>query len=106
MTVAFGGEFVRADRLMHGKTRPVMHDGSLLFKGVSNPFTATRYHSLIAKRDSFPESLKVTAWTEEGEIMALQHRDLPVWGVQFHPESILTTEGMVLLNNFLQASTT
>ena len=106
MTEAFGGEVVRADRLMHGKTSPVMHDGSLLFKGVSNPFTATRYHSLIAKRDSFPESLKVTAWTEEGEIMALQHRDLPVWGVQFHPESILTTEGMVLLNNFLQASTT
>jgi len=104
MTEAFGGEVVRADRLMHGKTSPVLHDGSELFKGISNPFTATRYHSLIAKRDSFPEELKITAWTEEGEIMALQHRDLPVWGVQFHPESILTTEGMVLLDNFLQMS--
>ncbi len=105
MTEAFGGEVVRADHLMHGKTSPVIHDGSPLFKGLSNPFTATRYHSLIAKRDSFPEMLNITAWTEEGEIMALQHRDLPVWGVQFHPESILTTEGMALLDNFLQLST-
>ena len=102
MTEAFGGEVVRADRLMHGKTSPVFHDSSALFTGISNPFTATRYHSLIANRDSFPDALKITAWTEEGEIMALQHRDLPVWGVQFHPESILTTEGMVLLKNYLE----
>ena len=105
MTEAFGGAVVRADRLMHGKTSPVFHDNSPLFEGISNPFTATRYHSLIAARDSFPEVLAMTAWTEEGEIMALQHRDLPIWGVQFHPESILTTEGMTLLDNFLQLST-
>jgi len=104
MTEAFGGEVVRADRLMHGKTSPVFHDSSPLFAGISNPFTATRYHSLIAKRDNFPAVLKITAWTEEDEIMALQHRTLPVWGVQFHPESILTAEGMALLNNFLQLS--
>jgi len=102
ITEAFGGKVVRADRLMHGKTSPIEHDGSGLYQGLANPFTATRYHSLIAERKSFPDSLKVTAWTEEMEIMGLQHRDLPVWGVQFHPESILTTAGMDLLNNFLK----
>ena len=102
ITEAFGGRVVRAERLMHGKTSPILHDNSKLFQGLSNPFTATRYHSLIAERESFPDSLKITAWTEEGEIMGLQHRELPVWGVQFHPESILTTVGMDLLNNFLK----
>ena len=104
ITEAFGGQVVRAQRLMHGKTSPIHHDGSDLFKGISNPFIATRYHSLLAQRQSFPACLKVTAWTAEDEIMALEHRDLPVWGVQFHPESILTTEGKALLNNFLQIS--
>ncbi len=104
MTEAFGGKVVRADRLMHGKTSPIHHDNSDLFLGLSNPFTATRYHSLLSERDSFPDSLKVTAWTDEGEIMALQHQSLAVWGVQFHPESILTTAGKDLLNNFLKAS--
>lgn len=104
MTEAFGGQVVRAQRLMHGKTSPIYHDDSDLFKGISNPFTATRYHSLLAQRQSFPACLNITAWTEEGEIMALKHRELPVWGVQFHPESILTTEGKNLLNNFLKIS--
>jgi len=102
ITEAFGGNVVRADRLMHGKTSPIEHDGRGLYQGLANPFTATRYHSLIAERASFPDSLKMTAWTEEKEIMGLQHRELPVWGVQFHPESILTTAGMDLLNNFLK----
>ena len=104
ITEAFGGNVVRADRLMHGKTSPIEHDGSALYQGLSNPFTATRYHSLIAERESFPDSLKITSWTEENEIMGLQHWELPVWGVQFQPESILTTEGMDLLNNFLRLS--
>ena len=102
MTEAFGGKVVRADRLMHGKTSPIYHDDSALYQGLPNPFTATRYHSLLAERESFPDSLKITAWTEEGEIMGLQHQHLPLWGVQFHPESILTTEGMDLLDNFLK----
>lgn len=104
MTEAFGGKVVRAGRLMHGKTSPIHHDGSDLFQGISNPFTATRYHSLLAERESFPDCLNVTAWTEEGEIMGLQHKELPLWGVQFHPESILTTEGKDMLNNFLKLS--
>ncbi len=106
ITEAFGGKVVRADRLMHGKTSPILHDGSGLYQHLPNPFTATRYHSLIAERDGFPDVLKITAWTEEGEIMGLQHQELPVWGVQFHPESILTTEGMALLDNFLKISCT
>lgn len=104
ITEAFAGKVVRAERLMHGKTSPIHHDNSVLFQGLSNPFTATRYHSLIAERTSFPECLSITAWTEEGEIMGLQHKQLPVWGVQFHPESILTIEGKALLNNFLKVS--
>ncbi|MBW6508355.1 MAG: aminodeoxychorismate/anthranilate synthase component II [Desulfuromonadales bacterium] len=104
ITEAYGGEVVRAGRLMHGKTSPIEHDGSDLFRGLSNPFIATRYHSLLAQRESFPSTLKVTAWTAEGEIMALQHIELPVWGVQFHPESILTVEGKRLLGNFLTLS--
>ena len=102
ITEAFAGKVVRADRLMHGKTSPILHDGSELYQNLPNPFIATRYHSLIAERESFPDVLKVTAWTEEGEIMGLQHCELPVWGVQFHPESILTTEGMRLLQNYLE----
>ncbi|MFO7813211.1 MAG: aminodeoxychorismate/anthranilate synthase component II [Pelovirga sp.] len=104
ITEAFGGKVVRAKRLMHGKISPIEHDGSGLFRGLSNPFIATRYHSLLARRESFPSTLKVTAWTAEEEIMALEHVNLPVWGVQFHPESILTVEGKRLLGNFLELS--
>lgn len=99
---AFGGRVVRADRLMHGKTSPVFHDDRELFAGLSQPFDATRYHSLIVEKTSLPECLEVTAWTREEEIMGLRHRELPVWGVQFHPESILSIEGMHLLRNFLE----
>jgi len=99
---AYGGKVVRADRLMHGKTSPVFHDNRELFVGLPDPFDATRYHSLLVERSSLPECLEVTAWTAEGEIMGMRHRDLPVWGMQFHPESILTVAGMDMLNNFLQ----
>lgn len=97
----FGGEVVRAERLMHGKTSPIHHDGTSVFKGLSDPFDATRYHSLLVERSSLPKELRITAWTEEGEIMGMEHTDLPVHGVQFHPESILTSEGKHLLQNFL-----
>jgi anthranilate synthase/aminodeoxychorismate synthase-like glutamine amidotransferase len=97
----FGGKVVRAERLMHGKTSPIHHDGTSVFKGLSDPFDATRYHSLIVERASLPDELRITAWTEEGEIMGVQHKELPVHGVQFHPESILTVEGKQLLQNFL-----
>lgn len=99
--MVFGGEVVRADRLMHGKTSPIHHDGSSVFKGLPDPFDATRYHSLIVKKSSLPDELRITAWTEEGEIMGLQHKELEVHGVQFHPESILTNQGKKLLQNFL-----
>lgn len=98
---AFGGKVVRAPRLMHGKTSPILHEGTGVFAGLPSPFEATRYHSLIVERDSFPSVLEVTAWTAEGEIMGLRHRDLPIEGVQFHPESILTTCGKDLLRNWL-----
>src|SRR5438067_7656641 len=97
----FGGEIVSAPRLMHGKTSPVRHHGTGVFEDLPNPFEATRYHSLIVRRDALPASLEITAETVEGEIMGLQHRELPIHGVQFHPESVLTTEGMALLRNFL-----
>ncbi len=97
----FGGEVVRAKRLMHGKTSRIFHAGSALFAGLPNPFDATRYHSLIVKRETLPQALAVTAWTDQKEIMGLQHRRLPVYGVQFHPESILTSAGKDLLRNFL-----
>lgn len=100
---AFGGDVVRAGRLMHGKTSMVYHDGKTVFKGIENPFPAARYHSLIVKKDTLPECLEVSAWTEEGEIMAVRHKHLPVEGVQFHPESILTTAGKQLLLNFIKA---
>ncbi|MBW2688460.1 MAG: aminodeoxychorismate/anthranilate synthase component II [Deltaproteobacteria bacterium] len=99
---AYGGRIVRAERLMHGKTSPIFHDGRELFDGLPEPFDATRYHSLLVERTSLPECLEVTAWTEEGEIMGMRHRELPVWGVQFHPESILTVSGMDVLKNFLE----
>ncbi|ACX52278.1 glutamine amidotransferase of anthranilate synthase [Ammonifex degensii KC4] len=98
---AFGGRIVRASRLMHGKTSPILHDGRTIFQGLPSPFTATRYHSLIVAPDSVPPELEVSAWTEEGEIMGLRHRLYPVEGVQFHPESILTECGKELLANFL-----
>ncbi len=98
----YGGEVVRADRLMHGKTSPIFHEGESVFAGVDSPFEATRYHSLIVKRDTLPDCLEVTAWTEEGEIMGLRHKEHPVHGVQFHPESILTQDGKKLLENFLK----
>ena len=89
---------------MHGKTSPIHHNGTGLFRGLPNPFDATRYHSLVVERSSLPACLEMTAWVTEGEIMGLAHRDLPVWGVQFHPESILTTGGMDILRNFLEMS--
>lgn len=97
----FGGEVVRAARLMHGKTSQIYHTRTTLFKGLPRPFDATRYHSLILKRESCPSVLRVTAWTSDREIMGIQHRRLPVYGVQFHPESILTPVGKDLLRNFL-----
>ncbi len=97
----FGGEVVRADKLMHGKTSPVYHDGKTLFHGLPNPMEATRYHSLIVRRATLPPCLKVTAESADQEIMAMHHLDHPIYGVQFHPESILTREGKSLLQNFL-----
>ncbi|MDF1849531.1 MAG: aminodeoxychorismate/anthranilate synthase component II [Verrucomicrobiales bacterium] len=97
----FGGDVIRADRLMHGKTSPVFHHGEGLFQGLPSPFEATRYHSLIVKRETLPDSLEITAETEEGEIMGLRHKEYPIHGVQFHPESILTAEGKKILQNFL-----
>jgi len=98
----FGGAVVRAERLMHGKTSPILHDGKGVFAGLPSPFEATRYHSLIVRRDSVPEVLEITAETAEKEIMGLRHREYPIHGVQFHPESILTPEGKRLLKNFLE----
>lgn len=98
----YGGDVVRADRLMHGKTSPIHHEGRSVFAGMPEPFQATRYHSLIVKRETLPEDLQITAWTDEGEIMGLMHKEHPVHGVQFHPESILTEQGKKLLENFLK----
>lgn len=97
----FGGKIVVAKRLMHGKTSAIYHDGKGIFKGVTNPFDATRYHSLLIEPKSFPKKLKITARTKAGEIMGLEHKELPIYGVQFHPESILTMEGKKILKNFL-----
>jgi anthranilate synthase component II len=98
---ACGGAVVRAKALMHGKTSQVHHDGKGLFKGLKNPFTATRYHSLSVRREDLPADLEVTAWTDDGEVMGVQHKTRPVYGVQFHPESIATECGHELLANFL-----
>jgi anthranilate synthase component II len=100
----YGGDVVRAPRVMHGKTSTISHDGAGVFAGLPNPITATRYHSLVVERDSVPEVLTVTAESEDGLVMGLRHRELPVEGVQFHPESILTESGHDLLRNFLAAS--
>ena len=97
----FGAEVVVNYRMMHGKTSPIKHDGKDLFAGLPSPFAATRYHSLVIKRDTMPDCLEITAETEEGEIMGVRHKTHPIWGVQFHPESILTEHGRVLLKNFL-----
>lgn len=101
LAVACGAQVVQADRRLHGKTSKIYHDQSPLFQGMSNPFQATRYHSLIVREESLSPDLKVTAWTSEGEIMGLQHQQRPFFGVQFHPESILTPEGRRLILNFL-----
>jgi anthranilate synthase/aminodeoxychorismate synthase-like glutamine amidotransferase len=98
---AFGGDIVRAPRIMHGKTSPILHDGRTIFAGLSNPFQATRYHSLVIDPQTKPDCLELSAWTAEGEIMGVRHRELLVEGIQFHPESILTIEGKALLKNFL-----
>ncbi|HXV69249.1 MAG TPA: aminodeoxychorismate/anthranilate synthase component II [Nitrospira sp.] len=102
LAVAYGGQIIRAPRLMHGKTSPITHDGRTIYRSLPNPFAATRYHSLIVKRETLPDCLEISAQTAEGEIMGLRHRTLCVEGVQFHPESILTTVGKDLLRNFLK----
>ena len=98
---AFGGQIIRAKQLMHGKTSPVHHNNTSVFRGLPNPFTATRYHSLVIERESIPECLEITAWTDDGEIMGVRHKTLAVEGVQFHPESILTEHGHAMLGNFV-----
>ena len=99
---AFGGRIVRAKQLMHGKTSMIHHDGKGVFRGLPSPFEATRYHSLVIERETLPDCLEITAWTDDGEIMGVRHKTLPVEGVQFHPESILTQHGHALLANFLR----
>ncbi len=98
---AFGGDVIRADQLMHGKTSEITHDGRTIFEGLPSPFTATRYHSLIVKRDTLPDCLEISAQTEDGLIMGLRHKEYVVEGVQFHPESIMTDHGLRILRNFL-----
>jgi len=97
----FGGDVIRAERLMHGKTSPVLHAEIGLHKGMPNPFEATRYHSLIVEKETLPACFEVTAWTEEGEIMGIRHKDYPIEGVQYHPESIMTEQGKKLLRQFI-----
>ncbi|MCP4649901.1 MAG: aminodeoxychorismate/anthranilate synthase component II [PVC group bacterium] len=99
---AFGGKIVRAKNIMHGKTSQIYHKKENIFKGISNPFTATRYHSLIIKKDTLPGCFSITAWTKDKTIMAIKHRKYPLWGLQFHPESILTKDGKKILSNFLK----
>ncbi len=103
MGQAFGGEVIRAKSLMHGKTSPIKHAGQSVFSGLPTPLTATRYHSLVIERETIPDCLEITAWTDDGEIMGVRHKTLAVEGVQFHPESILTEYGHELLQNFLTA---
>jgi anthranilate synthase/aminodeoxychorismate synthase-like glutamine amidotransferase len=100
----FGGRVSRAKKLMHGKTSPIYHYSNEIFSGIKNPFTATRYHSLIVEEENLPEELEIIAFTEGGTIMALKHRDFPIYGLQFHPESILTIKGKQILKNFLQVN--
>ena len=101
---AFGGEVIKAGKLMHGKTSEVRHDGKTLFKNLPNPFTATRYHSLVLNRKTLPDCFEISAESDDNEIMGIRHKELPVEGVQFHPESILTTHGKDLLKNFIENS--
>jgi para-aminobenzoate synthetase component 2 len=101
---AFGGDVVRAEKMMHGKTSQILHDGKTIFEGIPSPYTATRYHSLIVKKETLPDCLEITAQTAEGEIMGLRHKDYAIEGVQFHPESIITDHGLQLLRNFLSAT--
>ena len=101
IAAAFGGKVVRAERIMHGKTSMIYHDGQTIYRGLPNPFEATRYHSLIVQREHLPECLEISAWTEEAEVMGLRHRHYRVEGVQFHPESILTEVGMGIIRNFI-----
>jgi len=103
---AFGGNIIHAKQLMHGKTSAIHHTNSSVFRGLPNPFTATRYHSLVIERDSLPDCLEITAWTDDGEIMGVRHKTLAVEGVQFHPESILTEHGHDMLKNFLEGQGT
>ena len=98
---AFGGKIVQAKKLMHGKTSKVYHNKKDIFKSIDNPFEATRYHSLVIDKKTLPEPLELTAWTKDEEIMGVRHKSFPLWGVQFHPESILTKSGMAILKNFL-----
>jgi len=102
IATAYGGKVVKADRIMHGKTSLIFHNGRSFYKGLPNPFEAIRYHSLIVERRSLPDCLEVSAWTEEGEIMGLRHHEYEVEGVQFHPESILTNEGVKILKTFFE----
>ena len=102
IAAAFGGDIIRAKEVMHGKTSAMTHRGTDIFKGLPSPYTITRYHSLAVKRETLPAELEVTAETEDGEIMGLRHKTLPIYGVQFHPESILTEHGHTLLRNFLE----
>ncbi|MBW2304874.1 MAG: aminodeoxychorismate/anthranilate synthase component II [Deltaproteobacteria bacterium] len=104
VAAVYGGRIVRAGRIMHGKCSTIHHDGRGVFRGLPNPFEATRYHSLIVEAATLPPCLEVSAWTEEGEVMGLRHREYPVEGVQFHPESILTRAGTLLLENFAKRS--
>lgn len=99
---AFGGDVVKAERLMHGKTSEIIHDGKTIFSGIEQPFTATRYHSLIVKKDTLPDCFEISASTDEGEIMAIRHKKYPIEGVQFHPESIMTTAGKQLIKNVIE----
>ncbi|MBL7203364.1 MAG: aminodeoxychorismate/anthranilate synthase component II [Desulfobacteraceae bacterium] len=101
ITAAFGGKVIRANRIMHGKISSIFHDGQTIYYGIPNPFEAIRYHSLIVDRDSFPDCLEISAWTEDGEIMGLRHRKYKIEGVQFHPESILTDVGKQMIDNFI-----
>ena len=102
IAVAYGGRVVRADRIMHGKTSRIFHDSRTIYQGLSNPFEATRYHSLIVEKGSLPDCFEVSAWTKYGEIMGLRHREYEIEGVQFHPESILTRQGPEIINGFLR----
>jgi len=97
----YGGKVIRAPYLMHGKTSMIHHNGETIFRSVTNPMKATRYHSLIVQREGLPQDLEITAWSDDDIIMGLRHREHPVWGVQFHPESVLTSEGMKIIMNFL-----